>query len=167
MSDFKTGQLLGTNPRQMWIGQAVGAVIGALVSVAVLVALVGAYGTGAFGPGQTFVSAQASVVATMITGIPSVPSFVIGLASGIVLYCLGLPSMMIGLGVYLPFYMSLSAPLGALAKLAYDRFAGAKQGNSELSHDDNGIIVASGLLGGESIVGVITALVTVVTGIAG
>jgi putative OPT family oligopeptide transporter len=167
MSDFKTGQLLGTNPRQMWIGQAVGAIIGALVSVAVLVALVGAYGTGAFGPGQTFVSAQASVVATMITGIPSVPSFVIGLASGIVLYCLGLPSMMIGLGVYLPFYMSLSAPLGALAKLAYDRFAGAKQGNSELSHDDNGIIVASGLLGGESIVGVITALVTVVTGIAG
>jgi uncharacterized oligopeptide transporter (OPT) family protein len=113
------------------------------------------------------VSAQASVVATMVSGIPNVPAFAAGIVAGIALHCLGLPSMMLGLGVYLPFYMSLSAPLGALAKLAYDRFAGAKQGNSELSHDDNGIIVASGLLGGESIVGVITALVTVVTGIAG
>ena len=167
MSDFKTGQLLGSNPRQMWIGQTVGALIGAVVSVVVLVSLVGAYGTSAFGPGQTFVSAQASVVATMVSGIPSVPSFVIGLVAGIALYCLGLPAMMIGLGVYLPFYMSLSAPLGALAKLAYDHFAGADKANAELSHDDTGIIVASGLLGGESIVGVITALVTVAMGLMG
>ena len=75
MSDFKTGQLIGTNPRQMWSGQAIGALLGTFVSVAVMVALVGAYGTGAFGPGQQFVAAQASVVATMVSGIPSVPSF--------------------------------------------------------------------------------------------
>ena len=31
MSDFKTGQLLGTNPRQMWIGQAVGAIYFAMM----------------------------------------------------------------------------------------------------------------------------------------
>ncbi len=167
MSDFKTGQLIGTNPRKMWLGQAVGALLGAVVSVAVMVALVGAYGTSAFGPGQTFVSAQASVVATMVSGIPSVPSFMIGLVAGIVLYCLGLPAMMIGLGVYLPLYMSLTAPLGALAKVAYDRFAPRKAEESELSHDDTGIIVASGLLGGESIVGVCIALLTVIAGILG
>ncbi|MDO4537466.1 MAG: OPT/YSL family transporter, partial [Coriobacteriales bacterium] len=167
MSDFKTGQILGTNPREMWIGQAIGALLGTVVSVVVMVALVGAYGTEAFGPGQLFVSAQASVVATMVSGIPSVPAFVIGLVAGIVLYCLGLPSMMIGLGVYLPFYMSLSAPLGALAKLVYDRVAKKSTANNELSHDDTGIIVASGLLGGESIVGVCIALATVIAGLMG
>ena len=167
MSDFKTGQLIGTNPRQMWVGQAIGALLGTVVSVAVMVALVGAYGTEAFGPGQQFVSAQASVVATMVSGIPHVPAFVAGIVAGIVLYCLGLPSMMLGLGVYLPFYMSLSAPIGALAKLVYDKLAGGKKQASELNHDDTGIIVASGLLGGESIVGVVIALMTVVTGLMG
>lgn len=166
MSDFKTGQILGTDPRKMWVGQAIGALLGAVVSVAVMVTLVGAYGTDAFGPGQTFVSAQASVVATMVSGIPNVPSFVIGLVAGVALYCVGIPAMMVGLGVYLPFYMSLTASLGALVKFVYDRFFAGKGAapNSELSHEDNGIIVASGLLGGESIVGVIIALVAVATG---
>ncbi|MBR1829012.1 MAG: OPT/YSL family transporter, partial [Atopobiaceae bacterium] len=95
------------------------------------------------------------------------PAVVLGVAAGIVLYCLGLPSMMIGLGVYLPFYMSLSAPIGALVKLAYDKFLGGKEETGELGHDDTGVIVASGLLGGESIVGVAIALMTVVTGLMG
>jgi putative OPT family oligopeptide transporter len=167
MSDFKTGQILGTDPRQMWLGQAIGALIGAVVSATVVVALASAYGTDAFGPGKLFVAAQASVVATMVSGIPSVPAFVLGLVGGIALYCLGLPSMMIGLGVYLPFYMSLSAPLGALVKLAYDHLFKGAATDGELSHDDTGIIVASGLLGGESIVGVLIALTSVVAGLLG
>ena len=165
MSDFKTGQLIGTKPRQMWWGQVIGALLGTVVSVAVMVALLGAYGPGAFGPGQQFVSAQASVVATMVSGIPNVPAFAAGIVAGIALHCLGLPSMMLGLGVYLPFYMSLSAPIGAAVKLVYDKLAGGKARSGELDHNDTGIVVASGLLGGESIVGVIIALVTVVTGL--
>jgi uncharacterized oligopeptide transporter (OPT) family protein len=167
MSDFKTGQLIGTKPRQMWWGQVIGALLGTVVSVAVMVALLGAYGPGAFGPGQQFVSAQASVVATMVSGIPNVPAFAAGIVAGIALHCLGLPSMMLGLGVYLPFYMSLSAPIGAAVKLVYDKLAGGKARSGELDHNDTGIVVASGLLGGESIVGVIIALVTVVTGLLG
>ncbi|MDO4798106.1 MAG: OPT/YSL family transporter [Coriobacteriales bacterium] len=155
MSDFKAGSLVGGSPREMWIGQAIGAVLGSVVSVVVLVALVSAYGAGAFGPGQQFVSAQASVVATMVSGIPNVPAFVVGLVAGIVLYCLGVPSMMIGLGVYLPLYMSLTAPIGALVKAVWDR---VRKEDTE----EDGIVVASGLIGGESIVGVIIALVTVI-----
>ena len=162
MSDFKTGQIIGTNPRQMWIGQAIGALLGVVVSVAVMVALATAYGVDAFGPGKLFVSAQASVVATMVSGIPDVVGFIVGIVAGIALYCLGIPSMMLGLGVYLPFYMSFTAAIGALIKLIYDRVHKAPE-DAELSHDDNGIIVASGLLGGESIIGVVLALITVIT----
>lgn len=180
MSDFKTGKIIGTDPRAMWIGQAIGALIGCAVSVAVMCALLNAYGADAFGPGKLFVSAQASVVATMVSGIPSVPAFALGLVAGVALYCLGIPSMMLGLGVYLPFYMTLSASLGAAVKIVYDRLAAIRNtrasGNvaanadtraDETSHEETGIIVASGVLGGESIVGVVIALASVASGLLG
>lgn len=180
MSDFKTGKIIGTDPRAMWIGQAIGALIGCAVSVAVMCALLNAYGADAFGPGKLFVSAQASVVATMVSGIPSVPAFALGLVAGVALYCLGIPSMMLGLGVYLPFYMTLSASLGAAVKIAYDRAASIRNARAsgnvaanantdagETSHEETGIIVASGVLGGESIVGVIIALASVASGLLG
>lgn len=200
MSDFKTGHILGTSPRAMWIGQAIGALLGAVVSVAVMAALLTAYGPESFGPGKLFVSAQASVVATMVSGIPSVPAFLVGLGAGTVLHCLGIPSMMLGLGVYLPFYMTISATLGACVKWAYDRIAAhrdnaanarsatcapantaASTGNlrsatgdntsadnaPEITHEESGIVIASGVLGGESIVGVIIALMSVAGGLMG
>ena len=99
MNDFHAGHVLGTSPRAQWIGQAAGAVLGAAVAVAVMAVLVAAYGPEAFGPQGTFVAAQASVVATMVSGIPSVPAFAIGLAAGFALYLAGAPAMMLGLGI--------------------------------------------------------------------
>lgn len=164
MSDFKTGAIIGTDPRTLWMGQAIGALLGVVVSVVVLGALLRAYGPDAFGPGRPFVSAQASVVATMVSGIPSVPAFAAGLAAGLLLYLAGVPSMMLGLGVYLPFYMSLTAFLGAMAKLVYNRVM-RSHGCDDAITEESGVVVASGLLGGESIVGVIIALVSVVAGL--
>lgn len=174
MSDFKTGQIIGTSPRAMWAGQAIGALLGAVVSVAVMALLLAAYGPEAFGPGKDFAATQASVVATMVSGIPSTGSFAIGLAVGIALYCLGIPAMMLGLGVYLPLHMTLTASLGALIKLAYDRiFLRRTQGSAQsggenaLRHEENGTLIASGVLGGESIVGVLIALASVASAMLG
>ena len=139
------------------------------ITLTVMAALLGAYGADAFGPGKLFVSAQASVVATMVSGIPSIAAFGIGIIAGIALYCLGIPSMMLGLGIYLPFYMSLTAAVGALIKAVYDRIGArrATAADAETTHEESGIIVASGILGGESIVGVIIALVSVASGMLG
>lgn len=177
MNDFKAGAVLGTNPRAQWIGQAIGGVLGALVAATVMMALVTAYGPDAFGPDKSFVAAQASVVATMVSGIPSVPWFVGGLAAGIVLYWVGLPAMMVGLGVYLPFYMSFTAFLGSVAKLVYDKVRDARDAKAGITADEKekrdatynerGLVVASGLLGGESIVGVIIAFISVAMGLIG
>lgn len=173
MNDFHAGHVLGTSPKAQWIGQAIGAVVGALVSVAVMAVLVGAYGPEAFGPQASFVSAQASVVATMVSGIPSVPAFALGLAAGFALYLAGFPAMMLGLGIYLPFYMSLTAFLGALAKVAYDavckrrraKLAPEERAAREKAQAETGLVVSSGLLGGESVVGVLVALAAVATGL--
>ena len=166
MNDFHAGHVLGTSPKAQWIGQAIGAVLGALVAVAVMAILVSAYGPESFGPTASFVSAQASVVATMVSGIPSVPAFAIGLAAGFVLYLLNFPAMMLGLGIYLPFYMSLTAFLGAMAKVAYDAVCKLRRkglspeaaAEKEKAQGETGLVVSSGLLGGESIVGVLVAI---------
>lgn len=173
MNDFHAGHVLGTSPKAQWIGQAIGAVVGALVSVAVMAVLVGSYGPEAFGPQASFVSAQASVVATMVSGIPSVPAFALGLAAGFALYLAGFPAMMLGLGIYLPFYMSLTAFLGALAKVVYDavckrrraKLASEERAAREKAQAETGLVVSSGLLGGESVVGVLVALAAVATGL--
>ncbi len=171
MSDFKTGQIIGTDPRTLWVGQVIGALIGAVVAVAVMVALAAAYGTEAFGPEGTFIAAQANVVATMVAGIPSVPAFAAGLVGGAALYCAGIPAMMLGLGVYLPFYMSLTTGVGALVRVAFDRVRAARaarDGDAAAKDlDETGAVVASGVLGGESIVGVIIAFASVASGLMG
>ena len=174
MNDFKAGHVLGTDPRAQWLGQAIGGVLGALVAAGVMVALVSAYGPDAFGPDKEFVSAQASIVATMVSGIPSVPAFVLGLAGGLALYFARLPAMMLGLGVYLPFYMSVTAALGAVARIVYEQVSARRNaglGEAERQEaaektQESGLVVASGLLGGESVMGVIIAFASIFASMA-
>lgn len=167
MNDFKAGNLLGTSPRAQWVGQAIGAVVGSVVAVGVMVVLLSAYGPEAFGVGKEFVSAQASVVATMVSGIPNMPAFLIGLAIGFVLYLLHFPSMMLGLGIYLPFYMSFTAFLGAMVKVVFDavmrhrwaQLPSEERAVRERRSEERGMVVASGLLGGESVMGIVLAMI--------
>ncbi len=168
MSDFKAGHKLGTDPRAQSVGQMIGGLLGAFVSVSVISIIVQAYGTDSFGLEGSFIAAQASVVATMVSGIPSLPAFLTGLAIGFVLYLVKLPSMMIGLGIYLPFYMSFAAFFGLVAKLIFNFLSNRKNkdlGAEELKaqkakQQETGLVAASGLLGGESVISVILALAT-------
>ncbi len=167
MNDFKAGHVLRTSPKAQWIGQGIGAIIGSVVAVAVIQVLFVAYGADSFGVGKEFVSAQASVVATMVGGIPNITAFIIGLVAGFILYLVGIPSMMLGLGIYLPFYMSFTAFLGCMVKVIFDLFRKNKlaamseeeRERAEAATSESGLILASGLLGGESIMGIILALI--------
>jgi uncharacterized oligopeptide transporter (OPT) family protein len=151
MNDFKTGALLGTNPRHQWIGQAVGGIVGAVVAAVVLFSMLTAYGPDAFGVGREFVAAQAGVVAAMVGGVPNLAAFAVGAGVGLVLALLRLPVLTLGLGIYLPFYLSLTAFVGGMAKWVFDRVRKARGLNGD------GLAVAAGLLGGESLVGVLSA----------
>ncbi|MDR2036233.1 MAG: OPT/YSL family transporter [Coriobacteriales bacterium] len=169
MNDFKAGHNLGTDPRGQWIAQLIGGLLGTGVAVAVLCVLVQAYGVGAFGLTETFVSTQATIVATMISGIPCLPAFIIGLVVGAVLYFFRLPSMMIGLGVYLPFFLSLTAFLGVVVKFVYHFIGKRKRAKMskeaaeehQRAADETGLVISSGVLGGESIAGVAIALIII------
>ena len=152
MNDFKAGQLLNTNPKAQWIAECIGGLLGAFVSVAVLMVIISAYGGHCFGT-EIFPAAQAGAVAAMVGGISHMPAFLIGLVAGIVLSGLRLPVMTLGLGVYLPFFMSATAFIGGALRLIMDRVY------PQFEEKNTGTIIASGLLGGEGITGVIIALI--------
>lgn len=155
MNDFKAGDVLNSDPKAQWIGEAAGSVVGAFVSVAVLLIILNAYGASAFGS-EIFPAAQASAVAAMVGGISHMPSFIIGLVAAVILYFVKFPVMTLGLGVYLPFYLSATAFIGGILRVVLDKAA------PKFEETGTGSIIAAGLLGGESVVGVIIALVMAV-----
>jgi putative OPT family oligopeptide transporter len=160
MNDFKAGHILKTDPKAQWTAECLGGLIGAFVSVGVFFVVLKAYGPEAFGPDKMFPAPQASMVAAMVGGIPHMTSFIMGCVSGLVLYVMNLPVMTLGLGIYLPFYLSLTAMIGGLLKYLTDRFA------PKFTQSGLGDIIAPGLLGGEAVIGVILALYQAFSGIA-
>lgn len=151
MNDFKAGHILDTDPKAQWLAEVVGGLIGGVVSVCILFVILKAYGPSAFGS-EMFPAAQASAVAAMVGGIAHMPAFVIGLIVAAVLYCVNFPVITLGLGVYLPFYLSATAAVGGAIRFVADKLA------PKFEAEGRGTIIASGLLGGESIVGVVIAM---------
>ncbi len=154
MNDFKAGHILKTSPKAQWAAELVGGLAGAVVSAIIILAIVTAYGTGAFGNPELFPAAQASAVAAMAGGIQNVPVFFVGLGIATILYIVGFyPVMTLGLGVYLPFYLSFTAFIGSMLRLVLDRV------KPSFEKSGKGTVIAAGLLGGEAVVGVIIAII--------
>ncbi len=154
MNDFKAGHILKTDPKAQWTAELLGGLVGAVVSAIVVLAIVTAYGTGAFGNPELFPAAQASAVAAMAGGIENMPVFFTGLVLAALLYILGFyPVMTLGLGVYLPFYLSFTAFIGAMLRLLLDKIQPA------FGKSGKGTVIAAGLLGGEAVIGVVIAIV--------
>lgn len=153
LNDFKSGHLLKTNPRAQIIAETVGGTIGAVVAVVALFVMFKAYG--AFGPGTELPAPQAFAVSSMVGGLPNTPAFFAGLTAGIAIYLLKLPGMTLGIGLYLPMEISAAAFIGGLINLF--------MGKVKPSSKDKGLVVSSGLLGGEGITGVVIAIIRVLT----
>ncbi|NLL63767.1 MAG: peptide transporter [Ruminococcaceae bacterium] len=161
MNDFKAGHIVKSNPKSQWIAEAVGGIVGAFVASGVFFILIKAYGTDIFGPDKMFPAPQAGLVAAMAGGIPHMSAFLIGFSIGFLAYVTGLPVMTLGLGIYLPFYLSLTAAIGGALRFISIKFA------PKFEESGKGGIIAPGLLGGEAFVGVLIALVQAISALSG
>lgn len=150
MNDLKSGSLVGTEPRYQIIAEGIGGIVGAVIAALSLIVL--KEGMGGFGSPE-LPAPQAAAVAAMATGLDSPAAFFIGAGIGIILFLLRVPSATIGLGVYLPTYISSAMALGAVI------MAGVKKAMKDKGKaDETASLVSSGLLGGEGITGVIIAI---------
>ncbi len=183
MQDLKTGYLVGATPWRQQVALLLGCVVGALVIAPVLNLLYQAYGfPGALprpdmDPSQALAAPQAALMTTIAQGIFSSTLawnyIYIGLGLGVVLVIvdqvlkrntrsLCLPPLAVGMGIYLP--PSVQTPLVVGAVLGYflRRHMTQKWGEEKAKTGfRRGTLFASGLIVGESIVGVVLAGVIV------
>ena len=99
-----------------------------------------------------FPAAQAAAVASVVGGIANVPVFFGGLIASIIIYFITPRFTMLGLGIYLPFYLSLTACLGGFIRFVVEKAA------PKFAQGSTGTVIASGLLAGEGFFGVVIAL---------
>jgi len=72
-----------------------------------------------------------------------------------------LPPLAVGMGIYLPMALTLLIPIGSLLGYFYDKWA-ARSGNAEFAQR-MGVLLATGLIVGESLFGVVFAGIVAAT----
>jgi putative OPT family oligopeptide transporter len=174
LQDLKTGQLVGASPRRQQIALMVGVLAGAAVIPPVLNLLARAYGFA--GAANVGVVAQNPLPAPQATLISALAQGVIGgdlnwtmigigalVGVGLIVLdaALGaagklrIPPLAVGIGIYLPMSATFAVVLGAVVAAWYQRVARASRDYDRA--DRLGTLVASGLIVGESLFGVLNA----------
>ncbi|PIT12619.1 oligopeptide transporter, OPT family [Snodgrassella alvi] len=190
LQDLKTGHLVQATPWRQQVALIIGSVVGAIVISPVLELLYNAYGfTGALprsgmDASQALSAPQATLMTTIAKGIFSHnlewTYIMAGVCLGIFLVVLDMvvkrlrpgcsvPPLAVGMGIYLP--ASVNMPIFIGTVLSYfcmrhvrKRYTDPKTQERELKATDRrGTLLAAGLIVGESIVGVVMAMLIVVS----
>ncbi|NJC04354.1 putative OPT family oligopeptide transporter [Sphingomonas kaistensis] len=168
LQDLKTGQLVGATPWRQQVALVLGVLFGALVIPPILDLLNGAFGfQGAPGAGENALAApQAALISAIAQGVlgGNLRWDLIGIGAGIGAVVIvidellrrtgkrSLPPLAVGMGIYLPMALTLLIPIGALLGHLYNRWA-ERSGNYEVK-ERLGVLMATGLIVGESLFGV-------------
>jgi len=177
LQDLKTGELVAATPWRQQVALVLGVVFGAVVIPPVLDLLNTAFTfQGAPGAKETALAApQAALISAIAQGLLN-GNFdwgliEIGAGIGVVVIIIdevlrktkrgGLPPLAVGMGIYLPMALTLLVPIGALLGWFYDKWA-ARTSNPEFAQR-MGVLLATGLIVGESIMGVVYAAIVAAT----
>ncbi|MEQ1687800.1 MAG: oligopeptide transporter, OPT family [Sphingopyxis sp.] len=174
LQDLKTGQLIGATPWKQQVALVLGVVFGALVIPPILDLLNIAFTfEGAPGAREGALSApQAALISTISNGVLGgtldwsligtgciIGALVIAIDEGLrhATSRFSLPALGVGLGIYLPMELTLLIPAGAIAGYLYNRWA-SRQTNAAFAVR-MGTLMATGLIVGESLMGVAFAAI--------
>ncbi|WP_027631851.1 OPT family oligopeptide transporter [Clostridium hydrogeniformans] len=156
--DLKTGYLVGSTPSKQQLGELIGVVAGACIVGAVMILLNKAYTFGSAELGAP----QAGLMKLIIEGIMdgNLPWNLVfmGVGSAIIFEILGVPSLPVAIGLYLPIHLSTPIMVGGLIKGCIDKFV--KNEDEKTLANESGVLYASGLIAGEGLMGVILAGLT-------
>ena len=174
LQDLKTGQLVGASPRRQQIALVFGVIAGAASIPPVLNLLAKAYGfAGAANVGvvspNPLPAPQATLISALAQGVVGGNlewrmigiGAVVGIGLIVIDAALGamnrlrLPPLAVGLGIYLPMSATFAVVVGTLTAKWYER---RTRGSANPERTERlGTLVASGLIVGESLWGVLNA----------
>ena len=181
LQDLKTGYLVGATPWRQQVVLIIGCLVGAAVIPPVLDLLYNAYGfagslpRAGMDPSQALAAPQATLMKQIATGIFSGSldwtMLGLGVAVGVVIIVLdvvlrnsgkgALPPLAVGLGIYLPPTIGLTLTIGAVLGFFLQRAIkayGQRLGKDwAAAAEERGLLLASGLIVGESLMGIVIA----------
>jgi putative OPT family oligopeptide transporter len=162
--DLKTGFLLGATPRNQQIGELAGVITSAAFVCLSVILLDKAYGFGT----EELPAPQATLMKVVIEGVldNALPWILVAIGIGIALLCemIKVNSLAFAVGVYLP--LSTFTPLFLGGILRYIMEKRAKTTEEKNSRRERGVLLGSGLVGGEGLMGVAIAAVAFYQGSA-
>jgi putative OPT family oligopeptide transporter len=180
LQDLKTGQLVDATPAKQQWALVVGVLAGAAVIPPIMDLLNHAYGfAGAPGAvaGRALAAPQAGLISALAQGVIQNnidwSLIEIGAGIGVVLIVVDmllrrgtksvhLSPLAVGLGIYLPTSATLMVVVGAFAGAFYDRRA--ERSPKPESRKQLGVLLASGMIVGEGLVGVLIAGIVAFSG---
>ena len=153
--DLKTGYLVGGTPWKQQVAMMIGVVASGLLIGFVLVVLDASFGMGSRElPAPKGVLMKIIIEGLMAGNLPWDLIF-FGAATAIVFEFLGLNSLVVAVGLYLPIHITAPVMIGGVIRWLIDTFT--KEDALRKARQSTGTLFASGLIAGESLVGVIIA----------
>jgi putative OPT family oligopeptide transporter len=179
LQDLKTGQLVGATPWRQQLALVYGVIFGAIVIPPVLQMLNLTYGfAGAPGadPERALAAPQAGLISALATGVLGgdlnwrMLGIGAGVGVGVVILDellgkagkLRLPPLAVGIGIYLPMAVTLPVVIGAVLGKLYDRRA--ERTSNPAFTKRMGVLLATGLIVGDSLLNVAFAGIVAGTG---
>jgi len=163
LQDLKVGHILGGTPWKMQVGDLVGVLASSLILFFPLMILHGAFTFGS----KELPAPQAGLMAALSQGIVggemAWPLVVVGMFMGFALILVQVRSpMLVAVGMYLPLETTFAIFCGGMIKAVVDKLAAKKSFNEaqKARMENTGILLASGLIAGEALTGLLRAALT-------
>jgi len=160
--DLKTGYLLGATPRSQQMGEMIGVLTSATFVCLSVLLLAETFGFGS----AELPAPQATLMKLVIDGVleQNLPWGLVGIGVSIAIVAelCRIPSLPFAVGVYLPVSTMTPIFFGGMLKLWLERSAKDKQEAS--GRRDRGVLLGSGFVGGEGLLGVAIAGVAFIQG---
>ncbi len=174
ITDLKTGYWLGSTPAAQERVKFLGVVIASIAAAGTIVLLARSYQFGEATPGDAravLASPQASIMKALVEGFMSRQPvayllFGAGAVVAVVMEMLQVPALTFALGMYLPLELNSPALVGGFLAHFLERRAERAGGEAGRSIRERGVIVASGLMAGGALGGVLGAALRLIPGFA-
>lgn len=158
--DLKTGYLLGATPRRQQVSELIGVITSAVFVCLTVLALGEGFGFGS----EELPAPQATLMKLVIDGVldQDLPWGLVAIGCGIAIVAelARIPSLPFAVGVYLPATTLTPLWIGGLIRLWAER--SAKDEEAVSNRRERGILLGSGFVGGEGLLGVGIAMVAVI-----